>query len=181
MVVSAAACAPAPNPNAVITPALLEHAPRYRLVFDQRSSEGVSAKVVDQAGLLLQEELAARGFLLAAPWETATVEFKYAVRDGFEAHQIASIRVGEPYSTCHTDTKEPDGCGRSTWDLVGFPTASVSSAIHGIAVQMRSVGGTAVSWHNVWVLQGRWPTGGPEMNRSLVRLVLQTLKPITTS
>src|SRR5689334_14232125 len=90
LVVIGSACAPATSPDAVITPELIESAPRYRLIYQARGEETVSAKVVDQVQLFLQRELANRGYLAAAPWEEPTVEVRFAVAE------LAATQLTEP-------------------------------------------------------------------------------------
>lgn len=73
---SAVACAPAPR-QVVLTPELLDHAPRYVLLAPQ----GSDSATVQEMAQVLQQELAERGMLLAAPWEAPTLQVILASRE----------------------------------------------------------------------------------------------------
>lgn len=180
LVVIGSACAPATSPEAVITPELIESAPRYRLVYQARGEEIVSAKVVDQVQLFLQRELATRGYLAAAPWEEPTVEVRFAVAELAATQLTGPSQPQMAPNPCHTDTREADGCAHSVWDNV--PQLSSTRVVrHVLAVELRRVGGSDVLWHNTWDEEGHWTSARPELNRTIVRLVLNTLAPSTRS
>ena len=82
LLLAAAACAPAPRPVA-ITPEFLDHAPRYQLV----SPERAEADSVVGLTMAVQQELAQRGMLLAAPWETATYQVSVGASEGSQPYR----------------------------------------------------------------------------------------------
>lgn len=74
----AAGCAPAPAP-VVITPALLDSAPRYRMVLIAPQG-GKPDQVIREFSAQVERVLAERGMVAAAEWETPTLQVTVAAR-----------------------------------------------------------------------------------------------------
>lgn len=96
------ACAPAPAP-AVVTPELLDHAPRYRLV----SPRGTDLASIKDFSAAVQQELALRGMLLAAPWETPTLQVSIA---------STAVRVRYEPAFAAGPTMQRAGCSGASYD-----------------------------------------------------------------
>jgi hypothetical protein len=174
LVLTGTACVPSVPPSTVLTPAIIASAPRYRLVYAAPNSGEVSPKLLQQVEFILQDELAARGYLLAAPWEEPTLEVHFTLTERSSFTTVMRAPVGE--GECHTDTREPNGCAHSAWDNV-LMSETARLEQYGLGVDLRPVGKTEPTWWNDWTLQGHWTPARPELNRSIVRLVLSTLEP----
>jgi hypothetical protein len=178
---------------AEITPATLESGPRYQLTYVTLGSNDVDPKVVDQVAYSIQQELASRGLLLAAPWETPTLEVRFGLRgtnterfdvrqDGFTNAPAMLIRT-QPitYSRLSSDC---DGSPESKTHCSEFDAASplaLSSAASSLqrrrtlGVEIRDIGTPHVRTAAIAGDDGEWTRGNAVRIRPLVEETIARL------
>ena len=186
-----AACAPAAQ-NAEISSTTLEQGERYRLVFVTLGSTTTDQKVIDQVGLVIQQELAGKGLLLAAPWETPTLTVRYGMR-GADLDRFDVRSGGTPFDVGRGGTVQPVSYTRSSGasdcdgsaesrshcsaldGVSGFPelvTAPTTHRIRSLALEIREIASDRIIWRDVRSDEGEWTRATVPRIRPLVQATL---------
>lgn len=188
LVVIGAACAPASR-SVEIPPATMEGGPRYELVYVSLGSASVDRRVVDEVGVELQQELAHKGLLLAAPWETPTLVVRYALRGASEERfdvrtggtpldvsdggMVQPVSYSRTYSGCDGSKESMGHC--SALDAP-TPMMPLVSATHqqrrSLRLEIRKVSSDEVVWANARSDDGEWTRARILRVRPLVQAAL---------
>lgn len=193
LVATVVACAPASR-SAEIAPATIAEGPRYRLVYVTLGSATVEQKVVDEVGVVIQQELAQKGFLLAAPWEEPTLIVRYSLRG--ENHERFDVRSGgtvldvtndgsvqpvsysRTYSGCDGSKESKGHCSALDAPIPSMPlSARVGTQRRALGVEIRELAGDRLVWSGARSDDGEWTRARLVAVRPLVQATLTGLTP----
>ena len=187
-VVTVMACAPATRP-AEISPEAIEGGKRYQLVYVTLGSASVDRKVVDEVGVEIQQELAHKGLLLAAPWETPTLLVRYSLRGATEerfdvrssgtpfdvgdAGSVMPVSYSRTYSDCDGSKESTGHCSALDAPKPSMPlSARIGQRHRSLAVEVRDLQDDHVVWAGARSDDGEWTRARALRIRPLVQATL---------
>ena len=188
LVVIGSACAPATRSDE-IPPAAIEQGPRYRLVYVNLGSPSVDSKVINEVGLVIQQELAHKGLLRAAPWETPTLVVRYALRgasedrfdvrtngtplDVSDAGMVQPVSYSHSTSGCDGSRESMGHCSALDAPMPALPLSSrAMQQRRSLGLEIRELTTNRLVWSDARSDDGEWTRARALRIRPLVQATL---------